>query len=504
MSSMGNKSGIYITNRGNDGHSVRDTNEVVLVAMQETMYMPTPSMALDQLVFHALQDHPEWGFTVVELAVTEDRKLVPIVNRMTERGWESKEFDSLQGVVDTYDPSVLGFSATSKHVKRLMDLVGNEVDAEDRMVIAGGPGISAGIKSVRKRFKDVADVLYDTGSNSAELFSRLLDNPSDLRILEAIAEDMDLRPGLNVPASHQRLADWDGKTVYRTQTASGCAHYCNFCAISNKFVPRSIDEVRDYLDSVVEDMKKKGLRKEDVLVFLEDGNFGGDDKTPARRRMKAHYEKVLKLFSDYDLNFGVQVRYDNLSDEYLAELRDGNVSYLFTSVESTNTRVLKKMHKAQTGNIKRIYERFQKIREMDFEYAISFIRGTEEDTMDTFMQTASFVRLLAPEYACMEVAKVYPGTVLSRRVRFEAEAKVHMGVTSIYSTGIHLVDNPLLGPENDGTFLLTTEKAALEAIRASEQLFCNGVGARDLGLVPLEGNYHYVMDRPGFFRKVVE
>lgn len=491
-------------------------NEVVLFSRQKTMYCSTPSLALDGLVFRAQKDHPNWGFTVVEL-LDDNGKIKLEVYRKTVDGWEKVNFSSIREVIEHYDPMIVGYSATSRDEGPLNTLIRPEVDTNHRLLIVGGACVSAAGNQIIQNFPLRAHVYFDAGLESPAVFSRLLEDPNNwanipgvIRIeeyedLRCFGGDLTIRPGRSqtpepsdkiepVPATHQRTANWDNKTIYRVGTAVGCSYTCTFCCSGGQYIPLPIEGVSKFLDSVVVDMKRRGLGREDVLVFLEDGNVGGDLNHPD---MLEHANRLLELFSTYELNIGIQVRYDNLNDEYLARLKKGNVTYIFTSIESTDPLVLKKMGKKQEGNVKEIYETFRRLRELGIDYSISFIRGTSGDTLETFMRTASLVYLLTPLHACGEITKVYPGTADARR--FQRETGIDVALA--YVTGRELANNQWLGPENDGTLLFMPLREAVHALDRVERLFRHGEGLVDLGLEPLS-RVTYQMDEIGFFTRI--
>ena len=103
------------------------SKEAVLVTLQETMYMNTPSLGLDALVYHAQKQHPDWGFTVVELQYN-DGHYVPVVDRKTNSGWQRLESLELSEVSTRLNPSVVGLSSTSKRFDKLVDIVHDEID----------------------------------------------------------------------------------------------------------------------------------------------------------------------------------------------------------------------------------------------------------------------------------------------------------------------------------------------------------------------------------------
>lgn len=148
--------------------------------------------------------------------------------------------------------------------------------------------------------------------------------------------------------------------------------------------------------------------------------------------------------------------------------------------------------------LEEIYATFKKMHDRGIDYAVSFIRGLEGDTQETFMQTADFVRnVLTPKFACAEVAKVYPNTFDAQRY----EARTGRNVERAYCTGEDLVDNPSLGPENNGTLLLIPEQAALVSLGTVSNLFSQRA-RKDFGFDPIVPNAQYVEGRQGFFQRV--
>ncbi|MFA6888043.1 MAG: radical SAM protein [Candidatus Woesearchaeota archaeon] len=487
--------------------------EVVLVTLQETMYMDTPCLGLDALVYHAQKQHPEWGFTVVELRYNSGH-YVPVVDRKTDSGWQRLEGLNLRDVSSRFNPSIVGLSSTSKGFNRLVGIVHDEIDTERKLVVAGGVHPSIASDETFDRYRRLVDVFIR--GDGVKAFRQILDNPQKAELADGAIRKEYLYGNLVgdasnvfhtskqpakdfaetgiVPAQHQRTATWAHKTVYRLQTATGCTYGCSFCAIPNNYQTKSVKEVRTFLDSVITDMTQKGLRKENVLVFIEDGNFGG----PKRSRMYAHASDMLELFEAYNLNFGVQLRYDNITDDYLERLERGHVNYVFTSVESVDAKVLLQSRKGQKGQLDEIYATFRKMHDKGIEYAISFISGLEGDSQESFMQTANFVRdVLTPKIACEEIAKVYPKTVDAERY----EATTGINVERAYCTGKGLVNNPLLGSENNETLLLIPVQEALISLEMVSNLFSQRAET-NFGFNPIVPNAKYIESRTGFFQRI--
>nr|MDO8111721.1 radical SAM protein [Candidatus Sigynarchaeota archaeon] len=117
----------------------------------------------------------------------------------------------------------------------------------------------------------------------------------------------------------------------------GCPHKCAFChsaAYWNQtWRLRSPKNVIDELTILKSDYGTKNILFYDQL-------FCG--------AKKSWMEEFVKLYkaSKLNLSFGIQMRIDQLSEEFCKMLKESDIKFIFTGIESTNPKILKNIHKA--------------------------------------------------------------------------------------------------------------------------------------------------------------
>jgi hypothetical protein len=441
------------------------------------MYESTPTLGVDDLIYQAQKKHKKWNFASARINYSRTGHNL-VIDLSTEAGWERLPYyTALEEFISDFRPSVIAVSSTSKEFSWLIQLL-KTLELGGATVIAGGVHVTLAPMAAFAASYDVIDYFFvgesflsfpdflegvgvraRTGRRDLPSPDRFIRQQTNLKTFESLEI---------TPASHCRTTSWGDKTVLRFQSQRGCMYRCTFCVVPNtKELPghmmRPLHRIEDFLNSVARWREAAGDVGKNLLIYLEDGNFGGPPNSPAGK----YAREVLPLFSKYSLNFGIQVRYDNLESEYLDKLSNGNVTYLFTSVESSDQHVLNNMKKGQCFSPDEIMSRFKSIDRHGIDYTISTIVGARGASLRVDLESAKLVKEISPLNACFELAKVYPGS--TDALLYKKERNVD--VDSVYSTGIGLTNNPELGPEDDGTLLWLGEEEAASRAKQVESIF---------------------------------
>jgi hypothetical protein len=320
-------------------------------------------------------------------------------------------------------------------------------------------------------------------------------------------------------SSEQRLATWGDEIVVRAQTAEGCQYACSFCAVSaltlqgpgisaQRYIPYNLQTFATFLNSLAQDPRIQAVPQDKLLIYLEDAQVGGKPGSDYDRRS----QELHSLLSAYPYRFGYQTRLDTFIEtnkdgkrsiryDLMNQLREGNVKYLFLSLESLDPGVLRRMSKGQDASLVEIYEVFKGLKERDIDYMISFIGGTENEPHGSSLRTAAFIaEILAPKNIAFEIAKVYPGTSDARTFM-----KRHgIDVADAYTTGNHTTSysNLDLPPEERGCVLQSlSEGDAVKLHRQVSSVITRQGSLRNQfaqNFQPL-GHANYEAISPGFF-----
>lgn len=535
--------------------SVRVPNRVLLLEGQHTMYMPTPSLGVDRVAHLILRERP--NATVMSAIVSYTKaggnfKVDEVrVDQLDENGsTQVRSYKSLSELIREFDPALIGIGGTSKDnpvTSRLLNESGAPLSSV--LVVAGGIHVTrAPIETMRALGGKPIDIaLIGTTEESLPKLLAAMEESSqsgDTRAILNIPESVTFvrEPGYellldrrnitlprfqartsslvvgkaNVPvrshytiegelpdSSQQRLTQWGDTTIVRLQTAEGCQYGCNFCAVkaiakAEPWLPYDLFAIDRFLSSIERDSRIQGVSSDKLLVYLEDGQIGGSPGSLWDQRARA----LLKILEKYPYRYGIQVRYDVLNNSFLDALSEANVTYLFTSIESLNPTVLRRMNKGQAGDPVAVYAAYEKIRRRGIDYMISFIGGTEAEPYMSVPTTAAFIPLLSPAHIAFEIAKVYPGTADA-----EHYSRQHgINVASAYSSLRHLTDySEELPPEERGCVLQhLNPKQAKKLHRLVDEIIIGEPGKLrsewESRFSPL-GPTKYEVYQPGFFSR---
>ena len=185
-------------------------------------------------------------------------------------------------------------------------------------------------------------------------------------------------------------------TIRPVLTSRGCPHDCSFCSVTNMFGRayrfRSKENVLRELRAI--DPKQ--------VIFFYDDNFAAN-----RRRTK----ELLELMIEEKIapRWTAQVRCDVTKDRELMELfRRANCYYVYVGIESVNPESLAAFNKKLT--VEEIEESIKVFHEYGIRVHGMFVLGSDEDTVATLRQTASFAKRNAIDTVQFMILTPLPGS----------------------------------------------------------------------------------------------
>ncbi len=183
-------------------------------------------------------------------------------------------------------------------------------------------------------------------------------------------------------------------------TSRGCPYDCNFCYnrvfYCEGWRPYSLERVKENLENLL-----ASYPKIDALKVDYEDNFVGNDPHRA--------VELSRLFKNYDLRWGCQLRVSDTNKKMLREFRKNGCEYVFLGVESGSQRILDFLNKRT--NVKQIVETFDFCNEIGLRSVASFMLDIPTETREDLSLTIMLAkRLKSVLYAGFY--QPYPGTRL--------------------------------------------------------------------------------------------
>lgn len=553
---------------------------ILFVEGNDTMYMPTPGLGVDRLSTIAL----EFGWRPLSAIVNygpfgEIHKMR--LSKWEKHGVEDETNPgtSLRNIIKRYNPSIVGLSAMSKGFPTLRRIIRESAQEswfsinKERLVIAGGVHPTKAGKEIMEHdqgetfnmvfqgnsllsfmilLQAIGDKCYDKlfsipGTISTSGFWRrpfylspdsswkppLITNSPDQYLSPRASKEVFENTPLP-PARYTRLTQWGAKYIFRIQTAEGCIFPCGFCAVPNSggvpnisggdnrlLKPLSAKMFEEYLRTLSKEIRRQGLKVEEVLLYLEDGNAGS---LFPKGYAWEHYKSIYEVAAKFGFPLGIQIRFDNLHPQMMELMKRVPIKYAFLSIESVDKAQLAILNKKQEGpSLKETYSIFKQLNEMGVETIISFMGMSD---IDSVRATASFASLLGGLYLANETYKVYPGTkdasaIDSRLVHIDGKKRSYIGnnqtIAEIYTKGSGLYGPYLtrgtrangLSREDHDALLMMSFEDAKASTAAVDALLVDGSG-RTNTFVDKDGEivtfpplgstkYQRTGDAPGFY-----
>lgn len=207
-------------------------------------------------------------------------------------------------------------------------------------------------------------------------------------------EGFDVEKYLNAPPSG--ISGLNEKHVVFMLGSRSCPYNCTFCfhTVGRKYRQRSLDSIFAELDYLV---SRYGVG----FVCMADELFA---------RKKERVREFCRGMKKYNLRWWAQFRVDDVDEELIAILKEGNCATMSFGLESADNRILKSMRKGTT------VEQIERALKLVYDAGISldgcFIFGDIEETVETANNTLKWWREHAEYKINLNLITVFPGSYL--------------------------------------------------------------------------------------------
>lgn len=328
-------------------------------------------------------------------------------------------FKDLLSKIRFFNPDLVGVTVYSIQFGTTRRLVNMIKESTDRMVVIGGPHISACRSEVMRTMKADFAVKGEGEYTLPDLCNFLESGKSKFNEIEGliwrdrdkIVENVD-RPYINNldALSFPAFEKFELKRYifYKERrlpivTSRGCPYRCIFCSVrlsmGQKLRPRSPEN----LVGELEYWYSKGWRQFD----FEDDCFSFD-LNRAKKICDLIIERGLKI--KWFLFNGIRV--DRIDRELLSKMKKARCEYVQYGIESGSNEVLRAIRKGIT--IEKAVKAIKMTREIGISQSVNFIIGHPTETFETAMETLNFARSIAHAGVLVNVYNLipYPGTEL--------------------------------------------------------------------------------------------
>lgn len=191
------------------------------------------------------------------------------------------------------------------------------------------------------------------------------------------------------------------------EAGRGCHFKCDFCAIQTAF---ERTQTRRPVDEIVAELK--GLLDQNKRFFF----FVDDNITSNMREAKELYEALIPLKIRWVSQASINAAHD---EEFLELITRSGCEGLLIGFESLNPENLRAMDKG-FNTMKGGYEvALANLRRYGIKLYLTFVFGYDEDTPDTFAQTAQFALDHKIYIGAFNHLTPFPGTPLYQRLERE-------------------------------------------------------------------------------------
>lgn len=342
---------------------------------------------------------------------------------LEREGYEVKILDvtfSSKEEIDNFleiDFDIIGFSVNSYELRPTINFL-EKVKRYDKdaIIVFGGPHINIVEEDILS-YKDIDYAIYGEGEYSMLDFVRSIKKTkrptkeelsqiqglifrSDDEVIKnsprGFITDLDVLP---FPAFH--LLDLKRYRYYPLLTSRGCPFDCCFCynvALGKNWRARSPENIVKEMEFILANFGRKE-------VFIADDNFTLDMN---------RVEKICGLMLKRNLKMEWSVgpmRADRINPHMLKLMKEAGCSNISIGIESANPKILENIGKGE--KVEDIEKAIQTIKKVDMPCVVQFMIGNPEDTLDTAMETISFVeKFRLWELARFYLALPYPKTRL--------------------------------------------------------------------------------------------
>lgn len=193
----------------------------------------------------------------------------------------------------------------------------------------------------------------------------------------------------------------EGKKYSQVSVIGGrsCKYNCTFC-----FHPSGTTYRQRSLDSIFHEIDYLVSHYSISYIALREELFATDNE-----RVREFCNRV----QQYNFDWSVQLRIDNINDELIEMLRGTRCRYIFVGVESACNEILKSMHKKIT--IEQIEEALYKLKRAGLNFRTGLILGDSEDNWDTVHRSIDWFYAHHDYRMYVDMIVAFPGSRLYQR-----------------------------------------------------------------------------------------
>ena len=330
--------------------------------------------------------------------------------------------------IQSYSYNFLSACKTAKEVRSILPKA---------FIIMGGPHPSAVPKEVLDYCPEIDGVVVGEGEKVLEELIETKDDPDSQekygfkRSIDGLytrhssfvprqpIEDLDSIPfpDWNIVQYKQRYARAYSykyrmmEFLFPISTSRGCVFDCQFC--SGKYLSKNIRmrSPQSVIEEIIYDWEVYNAR----FFYFVDPNFlydvGRAEKICDLIREEIYYKRNGRL------SFRIQTRANFENERILYKLRAAGCELIFLGIESGDEKVLKYNKPGQT--VKMVEKVVAAIRRVGIRVRASFVLGLPFETEESIQKTVSFVQSLDLDGVAFHTLDVYPGTILSEKIKIE-------------------------------------------------------------------------------------
>ena len=188
----------------------------------------------------------------------------------------------------------------------------------------------------------------------------------------------------------------NGGSSFSLISSRSCPYQCTFCfhTLGKKYRQRSMDNVTEEIKLLVEKYKIKHIKISDELFARE------------KERVR-----IIENFSKENaITWNASFRVDDVDEELIDILKNGNCTSMVFGLESADNRILKSMRKHIT--VEQIEKTLKMAYDADLPINGNFIFGDTEETIDTANATLDWFEKHEDYGILLDFIITFPGTYL--------------------------------------------------------------------------------------------
>ena len=233
-----------------------------------------------------------------------------------------------------------------------------------------------------------------------------------------------------IASPRRDLLDPKGYVIFNSvQTTRGCPFNCNFCSVTTmsgvKYRFRPVEKVIEEINVL-----------DNRFIYFVDDNIIG-----VPRRAK----ELFKAFTPLKLGWASQVTINFARDQELMRLaRESGCYGVFIGFETFSNQSIRDAGKGVNRPDEYLRD-IRRIHAAGIKVWGSFIFGFDNDSLDVFRETLSFIEQSGMEFAQFSLLTPLPGTALFRQ--FEEEQRIVHRDWSKYDLGSIVFQHPLVSAQ---------------------------------------------------------